>query len=105
VIRRLIRRAGNPFGAGVVVGVGLLLAGFATVAFGWRGTARSLLVPLQVPYLVSGALVAVGLIGTGAMLLNAQWERLSEAEERRAIGRLIDEAALLLEARRDAARR
>jgi hypothetical protein len=104
VILRLIRRAGAPFGAGVVLGVGLLLAGFAAVVFGWRGTARSLVVPLQIPYLVSGALVSLGLFGAGAMLLNAQWDRLSEAEERRVMGRVIDEAGLLLDTRRDAAR-
>ena len=103
MIRRLIRRAGTPFGLGVLLGIALLAAGFVTIAFGWRGTARSLSVPLQVPYLISGALVAIGLIGAGAILLNTQWERLSEAEERGAIAAMIDEAALLLEARRSAA--
>lgn len=103
-MRRLLRKARTPFGVGVLAGIALLAAGFATIAFGWRGTARSLVVPLQVPYLISGALGAIGLIGAGAILLNTQWERLSDAEERRAIAAMIDEAALVLETRRSAAR-
>jgi fatty acid desaturase len=103
-MRNFARRARSPFGVGVIAGVALLLAGFAAIAFGWRGTARSLVVPLQIPYLVSGALAALGLIGAGAILLNTQWERLSDAEERRAMAAMIDEAALLLEARRSGAR-
>lgn len=102
-MRNLLRRARSPFGVGVIAGLVMLAVGFAAIAFGWRGTARSLVVPLQVPYLVSGALAALGLIGAGAILLNAQWERLSEAEERRALATMIDEAALLLETRRTAA--
>lgn len=103
-MRSFLRRARTPFGVGVIAGVALLAAGFGAVVFGWRGTARSLVVPLQIPYLISGALAAIGFIGAGAMLLNTQWERLSDAEERRAIGAMIDEAALLVKARRSAGR-
>jgi hypothetical protein len=99
-LRRLLRRAASPFGLGVTIGVALIAAGFVAVALGWRGTARTLLVPLQVPYLISGALAAVALIGAGAVLLNTQWERLSDAEEGRALAAMIDEASLLLEAAR-----
>jgi hypothetical protein len=98
-MRRLVSRAGRPFTLGVALGVALVAAGFVAITLGWRGTARSLVVPLQTPYLISGALGAVALIGAGAMLLNTQWERLSDAEERREIGAMIDAAARLLDQR------
>ena len=93
----LLRRAAHPLVVGVGVGVVLIVAGFVAVAFGWLGSARTLAVPLQVPYLISGALGAVALIGAGAALLTTQLERQSEAEESRALRAMIDEASRLLE--------
>ena len=103
-MRDVVRRAGSPFAVGIAIGVALIIAGFTVVALSWRGTARTLVIPLQTPYLISGALGALALIGVGAGLLNAQWERLSDAEERRALSRMIDEAAVLLDQRTSSSR-
>lgn len=77
---------------------GLVLAGFAGIALGWRVAARTLLVPLQVPALVSGGLGGLALIALGAGLASTQAGRRLAARERAETEDLLDEAAALLDA-------
>ena len=76
--------------AAVVVG------GFALIAQGYRGAAALLFVPYQVPFLVSGALAGVAVVGGGLALLNVHLERTEAAEERRAVAALQRDVLRLL---------
>jgi F0F1-type ATP synthase membrane subunit c/vacuolar-type H+-ATPase subunit K len=76
-------------GAAVAAGLGLL-------ALGWRGAAATLLVPFQVPYLVSGAFVGLALIGASLGLLSVHLDRVEAAEERRRLAELQRDALRLL---------
>lgn len=42
------------------------VAGMILFALGWRGSARTPYVPLQLPWLVSGGMVALAVVGTAA---------------------------------------
>jgi hypothetical protein len=75
-----------------------VLAGLGLVVLGYRGAAATLLVPFQVPYLVSGALVGLALAGTGLALLNVHLDRVEAAEERRELAELQRESLRLLSA-------
>jgi hypothetical protein len=76
---------------GAVVVAGLLL-----LTQGWRGTAATLFVPYQVPYLVSGAIAGVACAGTGLALLRVHLDRTEAAQERRETAALQREALRLL---------
>lgn len=85
-------------GAVVVVGFGLLGAGY-------RGAAALLLVPFQVPYLVSGAVVGLALVGAGLGLLVVHLDRTEAAEERRAVAALQRDVLRMLARAPQATRR
>jgi hypothetical protein len=76
----------------------LVLAGFAAIALGWRVAARTLVVPFQVPALVSGGMGGLALIALGAGLASIQVGRRLAAEERAETEDLLDEAAALVDA-------
>jgi len=56
------------FGGGV-----LLVGGFAAIVIGWFGTSHTALTFEQTPYLISGGLLGLGLIFTGAFSYFAYW--------------------------------
>lgn len=74
----------------------VVVVGFAFLALGYRGAAALLLVPFQVPYLVSGAVVGLALVGTGLALLIVHLDRTEAAEERRAVAALQRDVLRLL---------
>jgi len=78
--------------ASAVVG-GLLL-----LAQGWRGVAATLVVSLQLPYLVSGAVAGVAVLGAALGLLRIHLDRVEAAEERRRTAALQRETLRLLAA-------
>ena len=55
------------------LGGALVLAGFVAVIIGWVGTSRTVLVSGQIPYLVSGGLIGLGLIFLGGFLYFGHW--------------------------------
>ena len=75
-----------------------VLAGFGLVVLGYRGAAALLLVPFQVPYLVSGGVVGLALVGAGLALLRVHLDRAEAAEERRAVAALQRDVLRLLAA-------
>ena len=80
---------------------GLVLAGFVGITLGWKVAARTLIVPFQVPALVSGAMGGLALIVMGAGLANIQVGRRLAAEERAVTEDLLDEAAALMDVMRE----
>jgi len=55
------------------LGGGLVLAGIVLVLIGWVGTSRTVLVAGQIPYVVSGGLLGLGLIFLGGFLYFGYW--------------------------------
>lgn len=93
---KALRRLSDPFASGVAVAVGLVLAGFFTIALGWRGLAATTFVPEQLAWIASGALAAVAMIGVGLAVLSVQIDRRDEARRRALIDSAIDDAASTL---------
>lgn len=73
-----------------------VVVGFGLIAQGYRGAAALLLVPFQIPFLVSGAVVGIALVGAGLALLSVHLERTEAAEERRAVAALQRDVLRLL---------
>ena len=90
---RILRdpRVSTTLVLGAVVVAGLLL-----VSQGWRGAAGTLVVPYQVPYLVSGALAGIACAGAGLALLRVHLDRTEAAQERRETAALQREVLRLL---------
>lgn len=71
-------------------GVVAIVAGFAVIAFVWGRVAALTAVPLQLPYLVSGGLTALGLIMVGVLLVNIQTKLADAARRDRQIQQLAE---------------
>ncbi len=75
------------------VSVSLVFAGFVVVGLallgqGYRGVAATLVVPFQVPYLISGAFAGIALLGTGLALLIVHLDRTESALERQRVAQV-----------------
>jgi len=75
VLGRARRQAGRVSGEQwlFVAGGALVLAGIVLVIIGWVGTSRTVLVAGQIPYVVSGGLLGLGLIFLGGFLYFGYW--------------------------------
>lgn len=58
-----------------------VIAGFVALGLSWAGASRQLLLPAELPWLVSGALTGVALIGFSAGLAALTWRRRAVARE------------------------
>lgn len=88
----------DPIVPSLTLFAGLVLGGFVAIGLGWRVAARTLIVPYQVPALVSGAMGGFALIALGAGLATIQTERRLAAQERAETEDVLDEAAALVDA-------
>lgn len=75
VLGRASRQAGRVSGEQwlFVAGGALALAGIVLVIIGWVGTSHTVLVAGQIPYVVSGGLLGLGLIFLGGFLYFGYW--------------------------------
>jgi hypothetical protein len=64
----------------VSVGVLLVVAGFVALFLAWNGAAEKDFVQGQLPYLISGGLVGIALVGCGLMVINVQARRADQTE-------------------------
>lgn len=55
------------------LGGALVVAGFVVVVIGWAGASRTVLVAGQIPYLLSGGLIGLGLVFLGGFLYFGHW--------------------------------
>lgn len=63
----------------IAVGVLVTLGGFGTILYTWYEVARIVLVPAQLPYLVSGGLTGLCLVLVGLTIVNVQVKRAGSA--------------------------
>ena len=101
-LARVLGRAGKlrSFGGERLLfaaGGAFVVAGLLAIIVGWVGTSRTVLVAGQIPYLVSGGLLGLGLVFVGGFLYFGHWvavmareNRESAAEDRRDLAALRD---------------
>jgi Flp pilus assembly protein protease CpaA len=75
----------------VAAGVGLVVLGFIALFLAWNGAADKDYVEGQLPYLISGGMVGVGLIGAGLTVVNVQARRADQDALMDRIERLLEE--------------
>ena len=74
----------------------LAVAGFAIFGWAWRGARHAKYVPLQVPWVVSGGLGALALIGLAVASWHIYLVRLDDAQHRAEWDAFIREAIEVL---------
>lgn len=92
----------NPFLSAALAMIALVVAGFASLWFGWRGAAATHVVPIQVAFVVSGGLGGLALITLGIVLLSIHVGRRDAARaqaKREALIRAAEEIANALSKR------
>jgi len=78
-LMRLLERASasSRFNLGerwlFALGGALVIAGFVVVLIGWAGASRTVLVAGQIPYLISGGMIGLGLVFLGGFLYFGHW--------------------------------
>jgi hypothetical protein len=82
--------------AAVVLAV-LAVVGFVMFVLAWRGGARTPYVPLQVPWLVSGGIAGLALLGMELGSWSIHLGRRDDAAHRAEVDDLVREAATLAE--------
>lgn len=65
-----------------MLGGALAVAGVVLIIIGWVGTSRTVLVAGQIPYLVSGGLLGLGLVFLGGFLYFGYWLAMLVRENR-----------------------
>jgi hypothetical protein len=80
----------------VAAGVALVVAGFIALFLAWNNAANRDFVEGQLPYLISGGMVGLGLIGAGLTVVNIQSRRADQDA-------MLDRIERLLEARAEEA--
>jgi hypothetical protein len=86
----------DPWLASVLVGLALAASGLGLLGFAWRGAARSLLVSEQLPFIASGAIGGVAIVGFACGYLAVQARRRLEARDRQDFERVLAAATELL---------
>lgn len=70
------------------IGIAITAIGFGVVMFAWGEVAGLTQVALQMPYLLSGGLVGIGLILTGLTLVNVNAKRQDAANRERQLAQV-----------------
>jgi len=78
----------------------VVLAGLAVVLLGYRGVAAEVYAPAQTPWLISGSLLGLALMGTGLRLLSIHVDRVEAAAERQQLAAVQREVLRTLAATR-----
>ena len=95
-VRGLREASRDPFRVSIVILLVLAAVGLVGIGVGWSGAAGSLVVSVQLPYIVSGVIGGLGLLGFSLGLLMIQVRRRREAERRADFDRVVRAAADLL---------
>ena len=81
----------------MVVLFALAIAGFVLMALAWRGAARYIYVPLQIPWLMSGGLIGLALVGISLGAWNIHLGRRYDALHRHEVERAVRDVSVLCE--------
>jgi hypothetical protein len=81
----------------IVVLAAVVVAGFVLFAIAWHGAAATVFVPLQLPWLVSGGLAGLAVIGMAGGGLSIHLGRRQDAAHRDAVETLVRDAIELCE--------
>lgn len=73
------------------------LGGFLIMALGWKGGAAQAFVPLQMPWLMSGGLIGLAVVGTSLAALSIHVGRRDAARHRGAVEDVVRDIAELAE--------
>ena len=74
----------------------VVLSSFAVLLLGYQGVAAQVIPPAQTPYLISGSLLGIALLGTGLRLAAVHVDRVEAAIEREQLAAVQREALRLL---------
>jgi hypothetical protein len=80
---------------GLATMVAVAVTGVAALGLGWRIVARSLVVPVQVPALISGGLAGLALLGAACAFFDIQADRRDAAQRADEIDAVLDEVAAM----------
>lgn len=94
-------RLGKRIAVSVTVFGGFVVAAFAAFALGWRGTADTANVAVQIPFLISGGGGGLILLASGLGLLVMQLRRIDEARRTRRIAEIVAVATDLVRVARE----
>lgn len=94
---RLFRALGNPALRAVLVLVVLVAVGYEMMWLGWRGAARTVVEPLQSPWVMSGGLGGLAVLGMALGAWSVHLGRRQDAEHRAAVEGLVRDAVLIIE--------
>jgi hypothetical protein len=98
---RLLR---DPSNQSIVVLALIAVAGCVMWGLAWRGVARTVYVPLQLPWIVSGGLAGLGLLGLALAGWSIHLGRRQDALHRAAVEDLVRTGATLAEEMRSGRR-
>ena len=87
----------DPGMRAILVLSAMAAVGYAMLWLGWRGSARTILVPLQSPWVMSGGLGGLAVLGMALGAWSVHLGRRQDAENRAAVERLVRDAVLLIE--------
>lgn len=96
-LRRLAEPARDPGVRSGAVLVGLAVVAFVMFGLAWRGVARTVYVPLQMPWLLSGGFMALALLGLALGAGSIHLSRRDNAIHRAAFEDFVHDAAELAE--------
>jgi hypothetical protein len=87
----------DPWLQSLLVLLLIAVAGCVMWALAWRGAARTVYVPLQLPWLISGGLAGLGLLGLALAGWSIHLGRRQDAVHRAAVEELVRTGATLAE--------
>jgi hypothetical protein len=96
-VPRWVAAVHDPGIQSVLVLAALAVAGFVMFGLAWHGAARTPYVPLQMPWLVSGGMAGLGLLGMAVGAWSIHLGRRQDALHRAATEDLVRAAAELAE--------
>ena len=74
----------------VSAGLALVVAGVIAIFLAWNGAAGRDYIEGQLPYLISGGLIGLSLVGAGLVVVNVQTRRQDQAELLNRLEELMD---------------
>ena len=93
----VFRALRDPAMRAILVLVALAAIGYTMMWLGWRGAARTIFVPLQSPWVMSGGLGGLAVLGMALGAWSVHVGRRQDAQNRAAEERLVRDAVLLIE--------